>query len=144
MGSIHWKYNNKVPGLIKVMYHCLYYLLGVHSYIGDGSDGLENVAQDVEEGDVNDRLELPQELVSDPGSQDRCEVTEAGECVIDCSGLVLREAQLFLQIQRQDGLHAIVRKSLAELVSHNEENTEGIPQLEQEHIETFNFKWFLQ
>ena len=90
------------------------------------------MAEDVEEGDVNDRLELPQELVSDPGSQDWCEVTEAGECVIDCSGLVLREAQLFLQIQRQDGLHAIVRKSLAELITHNEENTEGIPQLEQE------------
>ena len=90
------------------------------------------MTQDVEEGDVDDRLELPQKLVSNPGSQDWCEVTETGECVIDCSGLVLREAQLFLQIQRQDGLHAIVRKSLAELIAHDEENTEGIPQLQYE------------
>ena len=89
MGSIHWKYNKKVPGLIKVMYHSLYYLLGVHSYVGDGSDGLEDVAEDVEEGDVDDRLELPQKLVSNPSSQDWCEVAETGECVIDCSGLVL-------------------------------------------------------
>ena len=90
------------------------------------------MAQDVEEGDVNDRLELPQKLVSNPSSQDWCEVTETGECVIDCSGLVLRVSELFLQIQRQDGLHAIVRKPLTKLISHNEENTEGIPQLEHE------------
>ena len=112
------------------MHHCLEYLLGVHSYIGDGSDGLENVTQDVEEGDVNDRLELSQKLVSNPSSQDWCEVAETGECVIDCCGLVLRVSQLFLQIQRQDGLHPIVRKSLTKLISHNEEDTEGIPQLE--------------
>ena len=92
------------------------------------------MAQDVEEGDVNDRLELPQKLVSNPSSQDWCEVTETGECVIDCRGLVLRVSQLFLQIQRQDGLHAIIRKPLTKLISHNEENTEGIPQLEQENL----------
>ena len=49
--------------------------------------------------------------------------------MIDGGGLVLGEEELFLQIQRQDALHAIVRKSLTKLVSHNEENTEGIPQL---------------
>ena len=106
------------------------HLLGVHSYIWDGRDGLENVTQDVEEGDVNDRLELPQKLVGNPSSQDWCEVAETGECVIDCRGLVLRVSQLFLQIQRQDGLHAVVRKSLTKFISHNEENTEGVPQLE--------------
>ena len=87
------------------------------------------MTQDVEEGDVNDRLELPQKLVSNPSSQDWCEVTETGECVVDCSGLVLRVAQLFLQIQRQDGLHAIVGKSLTKLIPHNEEDTVGISQL---------------
>ena len=112
------------------MYHCLEYLLGVHSYVGDGSDGLQDVAQDVEEGNVDDRLELAQKLVSNPGAQDWCEVTEAGERVVDSRGLILGVSQLFLQIQRQDGLHPIVRKSLTKLISHNEEDTEGIPQLE--------------
>ena len=87
------------------------------------------MAQDVQEGDVHDCLELPQELVRDPGSQDGCEVAEAGEGVVDGGGLVLREAQLLLQIQRQDGLHSIVRESLTELISHNEEHAVGISQL---------------
>ena len=88
------------------------------------------MTKDIDDRDVDDRLELAQKLVSNPGAQDWCEVTEAGERVVDSRGLILGVSQLFLQIQRQDGLHPIVRKSLTKLISHNEEDTEGIPQLE--------------
>ena len=66
------------------------------------------MAEDVEEGDVDDRLELPKELVSNPGSKDGGEVAEAGERVVDGGGLILSELELLLQVQRQDGLHTVV------------------------------------
>ena len=49
--------------------------------------------------------------------------------MVDGGGLVLGEMQFVLQIQGEDGLHPIVGESLTELISHNEENTEGIAQL---------------
>ena len=104
------------------MHHCLEYLLGVHSYVGDGSDGLQDVAQDVEEGNVDDRLELAQQSVGQDGSEDGGEVAEHGEGVVDHGGRVLRQVQLLLQVEGEDGLHAVVGEPLAELIPDDEED----------------------
>ena len=50
------------------------------------------MAQDVDEGDVDDCLELAEELVRDPGAQDRGEVAEGGEGVVDGRGFVLEHS----------------------------------------------------
>ena len=80
------------------------------------------MAEDVKEGDVDDRLELAQELVGDPCSEDGGEVAEHGEGVVDHGGRVLRQVQLLLQVEGEDGLHAVVGEPLAELIPDDEED----------------------
>ena len=41
----------------------------------------------------------------------------------------LRKFQFLLEVQGEDGLHAIVGEPLAELVPHDEEHAVGVPQL---------------
>ena len=67
----------------------LIHLRRVDAEVGHGSDGLEDVAEDIDHGDVDDGLELAEELVRDPGAQDRGEVAEGGEGVVDGRGFVL-------------------------------------------------------
>ena len=96
---------------------------------GHRSQSLEQVAEDVDDRDVDDRLELAQQGVGQDGPEDGGEVAEHGEGVVDHGGRVLRQVQLLLQIEGEDGLHPIVGESLTELIPHNEEKTEGIAQL---------------
>ena len=41
------------------------------------------MTEDVDDGDIDDRLELAEEHVGDHGPKDGCEVTEHGEGVVD-------------------------------------------------------------
>ena len=68
----------------------LIHLRRVDAEVGHGSDGFEDVAEDIDHGDVDDGLELAEELVRDPGADDRSEVARTYEEVIDCGGFVLK------------------------------------------------------
>ena len=80
------------------------------------------MAENIEDGDVDNGLELSQELVSNHGTKYGCEVAKHGEGVVDDRGLVLSEVQLLLQVDGQDGLHAVVGESLTEFIADNEEH----------------------
>ena len=56
------------------------------------------MSKNIEQRDVDDGLELPQELVRDPSSQYRCEVAERGEGVVDGCGLILNNIHVAMQI----------------------------------------------
>ena len=99
---------------------------GGHAEGRHGGEGLEQVAEDVDEGDVDDRLELAPEDVGDHGPEDGGEVAEGGEGVVDDGGLVFGEVELLLQVQGQDGLHAVVGEPLAKLVADDEEDRLGV------------------
>ena len=96
------------------------------------------MAQHVDDGDVHDRLELAQELVGNHGPEDGGEVAEHGKGVVDDGGLVLCKVELLLQVQGQDGLHAVVREPLAELIAHDEKHRLGVRVLL--HGKTFSIK----
>ena len=66
------------------------YLRSVDADVGHGGDSLQDVAEDVDNGDVNDGLELAEELIRDPCSKDRCEVAGADEEMINCGSFVLK------------------------------------------------------
>ena len=55
----------------------------VDADVGEGGDGLEDVAEDVDGGDVHDRLELAQEHVRNHSPEDRGEVAEHRKGVVD-------------------------------------------------------------
>ena len=46
----------------------LIHLRRVDAEVGHGGDGLEDVAEDIDHGDVDDCLELAEQLVSNPGA----------------------------------------------------------------------------
>ena len=78
---------------------------------------------------MEDGFELAQELIRQPGAQDRGEQRQAGEGMVDGGGSVLRELQLLLQVQRQDGVHSSKSEQEEEYSSQNEEDAVGIPRL---------------
>ena len=80
------------------------------------------MAEDVDDRDVDNRLELAQQGVGQDGSEDGGEVAEHGEGVVDHGGSVLRQVQLLLQVEGEDGLHAVVGEPLAELIADDEED----------------------
>ena len=84
------------------------------------------MAQHVDDGDGDDCPELPQELVCDHSTEDRTEVAEHGEGVVDGGSAVLGEVELLVEIDAEDGLHAIVREPLAELIPDDEEDLLGV------------------
>ena len=51
--------------------------------VWNGSDGLENVTENVDHGEGDDRLELSNEHVSQDGSENRGEVNGHRERVVD-------------------------------------------------------------
>ena len=89
---------------------------------GHRSQSLEQVAEDVDDRDVDNRLELAQQCVGQDGPEDGGEVAEHGEGVVDHGGRVLRQVQLLLQVEGEDGLHAVVGEPLAELIPDDEED----------------------
>ncbi len=50
---------------------------------GNGGEGLEQMAEHVDDGDVDDRLELPEQQVRQHGAEYRGEVAEHREGVVD-------------------------------------------------------------
>ena len=64
-------------------------------------------------------------LVCQHGTKDGEEVAEAREGMVDFSRYVFTEVQLLLEIQHEDGLHAIIGKSFAEFISDYEEQRFG-------------------
>ena len=64
-------------------------LLWIHPNVWDSSNSLEEMSKDVEQGDVDDCLELSEKLVRDPCSKNGCKVAKARECMVDGCGLVL-------------------------------------------------------
>ena len=55
-------------------------------------------------------------------------------------GSILGEVKLLVEINTEDGLHRIVRQSLAELISDNKENLFGIFEFHLKHdSEIMNF-----
>ena len=92
------------------------------------------MTKNIDDRDVDNGLELPEQLVGNHGTKDGGEVAEHGEGVVDDGGLVLAEVQLLLQIDGEDGFHSIVGKSFTKLISDNEENTLGIRHMLQQKI----------
>ena len=97
-----------------------------NSQCRDGGQCLQQMSQDVDDGDRDNCLELSQELVGNHRAKNRTEVAQHGEGVIYRGGAVLGEVQFLVEINTEDGLHPVVGQSLAELISNNEENLFGI------------------
>ena len=87
------------------------------------------MTQYVDDGDGDDCLEFTKELISNHGTKNRAEVAEHGEGVVDGGSAVLGEVELLVEIDAEDGLHAIVREPLAELIPDDEEDAFGVGQL---------------
>ena len=96
---------------------------------GHCSQGLEQMAEHINDRDVDNGLELAQQGVGQDGSKDGGEVAEHGEGVVDDGGRVLGQVQLLLQVEGEDGLHAVVGESFTELIPDDEEDTFGVGQL---------------
>ena len=92
------------------------------------------MTKDIDDRDVDDRLELAQQSVGQDGSEDGGEVAEHGEGVVDHGGRVLRQVQLLLQIEGEDGLHPVVGESFTELIPDDEEDAFGVRQLRIKNI----------
>ena len=54
------------------------------------------MTKNIDDRDVDNGLELPEQLVGNHGTKDGGEVAEHGEGVVDDGGLVLAEVQLLL------------------------------------------------
>ena len=80
------------------------------------------MAEYIDDRDVDNGLELAQQGVCKDGAEDGGEVAEHGEGVVDHGGRVLRQMQLLLQVEGEDGLHAVVGEPLAELIADDEED----------------------
>ena len=105
------------------------YSQGWHVEGGHCSQGLEQMAEHVNDRDVDNRLELAQQGVRKDGAKDGGEVAEHGEGVVDHGGRVLSQVQLLLQVEGEDGLHSIVRESFTELIPDDEEDAFWVGQL---------------
>ena len=87
------------------------------------------MTKNIDHRDVDNCLELPEKLVGNHGTEDGGEVAEHGEGVVDHGGRVLRQVQLLLQVEGEDGLHAVVGEPLAELIPDDEEDAFRVGQL---------------
>ena len=87
------------------------------------------MAEYIDDRDVDNGLELAQQGVCKDGAEDGGEVAEHGEGVVDHGGRVLRQMQLLLQVEGEDGLHAVVGESFTELIPDDEEDAFGVGQL---------------
>ena len=105
------------------------YSQGWHVESGHCSQGLEQMAEHVYDRDVDNGLELAQQGVGKDGAKDGGEVAEHGEGVVDHGGRVLSQVQLLLQVEGEDGLHAVVGESFTELIPDDEEDAFGVGQL---------------
>ena len=92
----------------------------------DSSQSLEQVAEYINDRDVDDCLELAQQGVCKDGAKDGGEVAEHGEGVVDHGGCVFCQVQLLLQVEGEDGLHAVVGEPLTELIPDDEEDAFGV------------------
>ena len=91
-----------------------------------GGQCLQQMSQNVNDGNRDDCLELSEELVCNHCAKNWTEVAQHGEGVIYRGGSVLGEVKFLVEIDGEDSFHPIVRKPLAELISDNKENLFGI------------------
>ena len=86
---------------------------GVH--VGEGAEGVEAVADDVDDRKVEDGADLAEPLVGQDTAEDAHHVAEGREPVEDRLGLRLGVAQDVLEVLVENPLSAIVRKPLENL-----------------------------
>ena len=65
-------------------------------------------------------------LICKHGTKDGGDVAEAGEGMVDFGRQVFTEVQLLLEVQHENGFHAIVGKPFAEFIADDEEQRFGI------------------
>ena len=90
------------------------------------------MSQYVDDGDGDNCLELPEELVSNHCAENWAEVAQHGEGVVDGGGTVLGEVELLVEINTEDSLHPVVGQSLTELISNDQKN---LPRILDIHLE---------
>ena len=56
------------------------------------------MTKNIDHGYVDNSFESSEELVSDHGTKDRCEVAQHSEGVVDDSGFVFRQVKLLMKI----------------------------------------------
>lgn len=84
------------------------------------------MAKNIHQGEIDDCLEFSQPGVSNGRTQDRSEIAEAAEGVVDRGGRVFIPVQEIQEVQGQHSFHAIIGKSLAEFIHHNEGDADWV------------------
>ena len=84
------------------------------------------MSQDIDNWDVDNGFELPQELVSYHGSKHRAEVAEHGEGVVDCGAFVMVKMELLIDVNAEDRFHAIVWQPFTEFIAKNQKHSSGV------------------
>ena len=105
--TLYWSqaiflFNNYLNRLI------VFYLHWRHSQGGYSSQSFEQMSQDIDNRNVDNSFELPQELVSYHGSKHGAEVAEHGEGVVDGGAFVMVKMELLVDVNAEDRFHAIV------------------------------------
>ena len=70
---------------------------------GDGGQSLQDVAENVDDGNPEDGFKLAPQLIGQHGAEKRAKVAKEGKRVVDHRGRVLAEVQLVLDVNGQDG-----------------------------------------
>ena len=84
------------------------------------------MSQDIDNWDVDNGFELPQELVSYHGSKHGAEVAEHGEGVVDCGAFVMVKMELLIDVNAEDRFHAIVWQPFTEFIAKNQKHSSGV------------------
>lgn len=69
----------------------------------DGGEGEDDVAGRVDHGQVEDGVEFAEETVRDDGAEDREEVDEHGEGMVDDGGVALAVREDVVEVEGEDG-----------------------------------------
>ena len=97
-----------------------------NSNVRHRSQGFQQVAKDIDDWDVDNSFELSEKLVCNHGPKHGTEVAEHGEGVVDGGAAVMVKVELLVDVNTQDGFHAIVWQSLAKLISEDEKHRLGV------------------
>ena len=88
--------------------------------------GLDNVTRYIHTGKVEYGFELAKELISQTCSQQRREVAQRIEDVVNQLGVFLAVQELVLEVNGEDSLHPIERVPLAYFVPEDESDMPGV------------------
>ena len=92
--------------------------MGQGVYAGEGSEGVEAVADDVDDGEVENGADLTKPLVGQDAAEDAHEKAEAREPVDDRCSFRLGVAEDILEVFVENPHGAVVRKSLEHLTKN--------------------------